>query len=112
MKKFSDRISADWYTEAVLSEILDEFFSDSDIPKTLTHLYSYLNIDYIEFIKRQQLPQFSQQLTLAYNLCEQWVVEHGFSNDKAFARWYLANYHAKEAKVEASSDLTINFMKL
>ena len=112
--KFSERINADWKTKDKLKKLLDEFFSmkvkkqhitkdgqvidyEVDAPRSLSHLYSWLNVDYIEFVKRQQNPKFTELLTAAENECERWVVEHGFDNDKQFAKWYLKEYHGKDS---------------
>lgn len=113
MKKFSERINADWYTTERLEELLNEFFDDDSEPKTLTHLYCWLNIDWIEFLSRQLDPRFASLLTAAENYCEKWVVDHGFANDKSFGRWYLANYHAKsdnEDKNNTENTPTINIV--
>ena len=97
MKKFSDRINADWTTPKALAKLLNEFFEDEEEPKTLTHLYCWLNIDWVTMVERQLDPKFSDLLIGAENYCERWVVDNGFTNDKSFARWYLTNYHGTEA---------------
>jgi len=93
MKKFSERINADWYTTERLEELLDEFFDLEDYPKTLTHLYRWLNIDWATFVERSLDERFKTLLTAAENECESWVVSHGFANDKSFAKFTLQTQH-------------------
>ena len=94
MKKFSERINADWYTPERLAELLDEFFDDEDEPKTLTHLYCWLNTDWVTLMQRATInDEYRRLITAAENECEKWVVNHGFENDKSFARFTLQTQH-------------------
>ena len=104
MKKFSDRINADWYTTKRLSELLDEFFDDEDEPKTLTHLYCWLNIDWTTYLERSLDDRFRALLIAAENECEKWVVNHGFLNDKSFAKFELGRNHSRELNGDATSN--------
>jgi len=97
MKTFSQRIKADWKTRAKLEELLDEFFLNEKTYKSLTHLYCWLNISWIEFEARKKDLKFSDLLIAAENACEEWVVSHGFSADRSFARYYLDKYYKKES---------------
>jgi len=113
MKKFSDRIQADWHSEERLSDLLDEFFEDQDEPKTIIHLYCWLNIDWAIFIERSLDIRFKRLLIAAENECEAWVVSHGFTNDKSFARYMLTNQHKHwnpEDKPTPDQSFTFNFV--
>lgn len=106
MKCFSDRINADWHTPTVLEELLIEFFDDEVIPKTITHLRAWLNNDWFDLEqKKNKHPKMRKLLETAELMCEEWVVNHGFENDKSFARWYLDRYHNKEDQT-TNSDVT------
>jgi len=41
------------------------------------------------------------------------VVDTGFTTDKSFARWYLTNYHGKEAADSTDSKgITIQYQEI
>ena len=107
MKKFSERINADWYTTERLAELLDEFFELEDYPKTMTHLYRWLNTDWATFTERSLDDRFKVLLTAAENECESWVVSHGFANDKSFAKFTLQTQHGRTIKTEATNTIEI-----
>ncbi len=101
MKKFSDRINADWYTVDVLEKLLNEFFEDELEPKTMTHLYCWLNIDWFEYLERELNPKFTQLLVAAKNECEKWAVEHMVENDKSAGHKILIEKHGWGSKHQA-----------
>lgn len=99
MKKFSERINADWHTEERLEELLNEFFEDDSEPKTLTHLYCWLNTDWATMARRSMINDKYKSLINAAELeCEKWVVNHGFENDKSFAKFTLQTQHNRTPK--------------
>lgn len=109
MKKFSERFNADWYTEDRLEDLLTQFFDDETEPRTLTHLYFWLNTDWLIFEKRKLLSdRFNRLLTAAELACEQWVVNHGFENDKSFAKFTLQTQHNRTIKTEVKNDVVFD----
>lgn len=105
MKKFSERINADWYTVERLEGLLNEFFEDYTEPKTLTHLYAWLNTDYINIMHKRSInDDFKRLLDAAMLECEKWVVNHGFENDKTFAKFTLQTQHNREIKQEVKTE--------
>lgn len=114
MKRFSERINADWYSAERLEELLNEFFEDPDSNKTLTHLYCWLNTDWVTLMKRRNINEdYRRLIDAAMNYCEQWVVDHGFNADRTFAKWYLSSYHHdKYSDSENSGNIEIHFNKI
>lgn len=113
MKKFSDRILADWHSSERLRELLNDFFDDEETPKTITHLHYWLNTDWVTLLKRREINEdYRMLIDSATNACEQWVVGQGFANDRTFAKWYLVNYHSKDKSEEPSKELSINFIQI
>jgi hypothetical protein len=109
MKKFSERFNADWYTEDRLADLLQQFFEDESEPRTLTHLYFWLNTDWITFEKRKLVSDRFNRLLMAAELaCEQWVVNNGFANDKSFAKFTLQTQHNRTIKTEVKNDVTFD----
>ena len=109
MKKFSERINADWYTPERLAELLDEFFEDESEPKTLTHLYCWLNTDWVTMMQRRSInDEYRRLIDAAENECEKWVVNHGFANDKTFAKFTLQTQHKRGLEaLDSSSDVEV-----
>ena len=99
MKKFTIRPTATWNSAPVLLRLLEDFFDDEEIPvKSLSHLYSWLNTDFIDIEQKKTLnSEIRQLLESAERFCECWVIEQGFVSDRSFARYYLDKYHKKEA---------------
>jgi len=116
MKKFSERINADWYTTKRLEELLDEFFEDDEQLHTMTHLYAWLNIDWATFVERSLDDRFKSLLTAAENACEVYSVNHGFANDKSFAKFTLQTQHNRTIAIKQSIETTeipaVTFSKL
>lgn len=101
MKKFSQRINADWHSAEALENLLNEFFEDYTEPKTLTHLYCWLNTDWITLLKRREInPDYRRLIDAATNECEKWVVNHGFENDKSFAKFTLQTQHQRTVETK------------
>lgn len=113
MKKFSERINADWHTPKRLAELLDEFFEDHSEPKTLTHLYCWLNTDWITLLKRREInDEYKRLIDAAMNECEKWVVEHGFENDRSFAKFTLQTQHNRRIETETSVSFNPNEIQI
>lgn len=93
MKKFSDRLQADWNNSTALSRILDKYFSDDEIFKTKTSLCVYLNISPREFDRRKKLTEFQELLEMAELCVQEYVEKQGFLQDKSFARFMLETQH-------------------
>lgn len=77
--------------------LLEDFFDDKEIPvKSLSHLYSWLNTDFIDIEQKKTMSsEIRQLLESAERFCECWVIEQGFISDRSFARYYLDKYHKK-----------------
>lgn len=82
-------------TEELKTE-LEAFFA-SNKPKTITHLQSYLRINWVDLLKQETInTEFKQLINAAKLYCEEWVINEGFLNDKSFARWYHDKFYGKE----------------
>ena len=113
MKRFSDRINADWITSNRLEELLDEFFDDDIQPKTLPHLYAWLNTDWVTLTQRSLINEdYMKLITAAKNRCECWIVDHGLGNDKSFAKYLHQTYHTEDTAnpTESISNVRIEFV--
>jgi len=108
MRTFSDRIAGDWFTAKRLEELLVNFFEDEEIPKSILHLYAWLNKDHVEIEHRKaKNDKYRLLIETAELMCEEWVVTQGFIRDNSFSKWFLDKYHNKETQV-AKDDFNIN----
>jgi len=83
--------------------LLDEFFEDEEEPKTITHLYCWLNTDWVTIMQRREInEEYRILIDAAMNECEKWVVNHGFTNDKSFAKFTLQTQHNRVVKAEVT----------
>ena len=104
MKKFSNRLKASWHTPKVLRQLLDQFFEDN-MPKTLPHLYFWLNTNAAEISEKvMHNDKMYKLITAAETYIEARALKAGFEEDKSFAKWYLQTYHPVKPKEETTDD--------
>ena len=87
-----------------LQKRLDKFFK-SDRPKHIMAMRAYIGLDFIEIERLKTInDRYYAALTEAEMVCENMAVDHGFENDKGFARWFLDRYHTPLKKPEELKD--------